>query len=135
MLLQMFAPFIPHITEKLFQMFFVKASNQKSLHLTFLDIENCSYDFEQQAYDMDLIVDIVAAVRKLKSEANLSLKTEIEVLSFDVSAVHIKKYASLVCGVTKAKKIEWVDLQIEESKVETDDSGGIRIFVKVNGND
>jgi valyl-tRNA synthetase len=135
LLLQMLAPFIPHITEKLFQMFFAKSTEKESLHLTILSINSCSFDFSAIASEIDLVVKVVSKVRRLKSEANLSLKTEVEVLCFDATATELKKHESLICGVTKAKKIEWVDLQIKKSKLDTRDSENINISVKTIEND
>jgi len=119
-LLQLFAPFIPHLTEKLFQLFFASKEGVASLHNTILNSERFACDFGGNAELVDDLVEIVADVRKLKSEKQLSLKTElasVEISSADESA--LKSLATLenvLKGVAKAKKIEYLVRKHDEAK-------------------
>ncbi|MFH0898480.1 MAG: class I tRNA ligase family protein [bacterium] len=110
-ILQLYAPFLPHITETLYQLFFKNHEQTKSLHISIFDVNRYAYDFENDAMVVEKILELVSAVRKLKSEQNLSLKTELELLTVyaDDQALldQLKAQASLLVGITKAKTIEF----------------------------
>lgn len=78
-----FAPFMPFITEEIYQSFYKDFEDELSVHKT-------SYpEFVEEFFDEellklgDLFVDIVSTVRKLKSEKNLSMKAEIKELTIE----------------------------------------------------
>lgn len=76
-ILQCFAPFVPHITEKLYHQMFKKHQEPISLHVTNLQnyqLRFCGEIIEQKIV---LLLEIVKEVRKLKTERQLSLKTVI----------------------------------------------------------
>lgn len=78
---KLMAPFTPHITEEVYQLFFKEKETGKevdSLHTSQWP-EFCQEQISENAELIgDLGIDIINAVRKFKSEQNLSLKTEIE---------------------------------------------------------
>ncbi len=76
-LLKMFAPFMPHITEEIYQDYFAKIEGQKSIHNSqYLDLGK-SYD-EELIKQGEEVMKIVAGIRQFKSENKLSLKTFID---------------------------------------------------------
>ncbi len=121
-ILQLFSPFLPHITENLYQSFYKKKEGQNSIHsLTFdksrFNNSRFDFNFEAEANLFNKIIDIVSIVRKLKTKNQLSLKVKIETLNIytkdkDLLEV-IKKEDALIKGITKAKEIVFVENKIE----------------------
>jgi len=83
-LLKMFAPFMPHITEEIYHLYFDKKENVKSIHISnWPEFDKNLVDAKAETAG-DLAVEIVSAVRKEKSSKNLSLKTPVKELVIDV---------------------------------------------------
>ena len=106
-ILQLYAPFIPHITEYLYQHILKDHFKINSIHLTQLqEAEDTDLDIEK---NMQLILNIVAQVRKLKTAQQLSLKTEIAELTIGkLTAEQIKlleQETKLIQGVCKLIKM------------------------------
>lgn len=76
-MLQLFAIYMPHITEEIYMNYFNQFFKEKSIHLTSIGkIEmGCSDDILKNG---DAAVEVISRVRRYKSENNLSLKTEID---------------------------------------------------------
>lgn len=121
-ILQMFAPFLPHITEELFQLLFKETEHAVSIHQTHFDLERYAYEFTDSATAIDVLVAIVGVVRKLKSEQNLSLKVELESLTIHTQDSRIadamKSQEAILKGVTRAKEVNWSVEGVGESKLE-----------------
>ena len=157
-ILQLFAPFLPHITENLYQSFYssihtssLKASpstrdeqSTKSIHsLVFdksrfdksrFDKSQFNYDFEKEAELFNKIIELVSIVRKLKTKNQLSLKVEIETLNIyskdKVLLEVIKKEDALIKGITKTKEIVFKESSLKESSLnKVDDKLFLDIFV------
>ena len=118
-ILQLFAPILPHITEILYQQLFKDKEGEICLHITQLDQKRYDYDYQVQADLMDKIIQIVSLCRKLKTENQLSLKTELKILnvySKDQKLLdEIKKEEKLLLGITKAQAVSYKTKQIKES--------------------
>jgi len=118
-ILQLFAPFVPHVTEKLYQLLFKVQEGQESLHITRLDQKRFVCDFSQSAELIDLVVIVVGTVRKLKSEHQLSLKVELARLSIHLSDTavleQLKSQEKIIAGITQAQEIVYSSEAIEES--------------------
>lgn len=76
--LKLFAPLMPHVTEEVYQLYFHKKENKKSLHLSHWPEFNQELVNEEAELAGDLGVDIINCVRKYKSENKLSLKEELK---------------------------------------------------------
>lgn len=110
-ILKLFAPYFPHITEEIYQDYFAEKEGAKSIHITeFTDLSKYSDDTLLDR--AEFIKDIVAQVRKYKSENNLSLKTEIETLTIKTTIKEIE-FAKSVIGDIKttcsARNVEFVE--------------------------
>ncbi len=80
-ILKLLAPFMPHITEELYQAYFAKKEGKRSIHLSsWPDMEKKLID-ERTELVGDLGVDIISTVRKWKSAQQLSMKAEISQLA------------------------------------------------------
>lgn len=116
-LLQFFAPFMPHITETLYQEVY-RAGEQPagaqntSLHLTCFTALKNAYTYPEAVAGMNTILTVIAHVRKLKSDNQLSLKAEFETLTFATTLENLPALQALIAqqeqlikGITKAKNI------------------------------
>jgi len=110
-ILQLYAPYLPYVTEAIYQELYKKQEQIPSLHQTkFTHIQQV-YQFEHTAHIMQQIVIITANVRKLKTTKQLSLKTALAHLSItldDEALVHnIKLHDQLIRGITQAENISY----------------------------
>jgi valyl-tRNA synthetase len=109
--LQMYAPYLPHIAETLYQSIYRQTVGVPSVHQTrFSDIQqprSCPED-RQCA---ESIIAIVAQVRKLKSDHQLSLKTTVNNLSVGVATEELgeqlRQYDQVIKGVTQALSVDY----------------------------
>lgn len=110
-ILQLYAPFVPHITEMIYQMIYKDLVGIPSLHLTKYEQFQSTYNFQESAVLMQGVLLIISSVRKLKSEAQLSLKTDIAVLTISCSnndfLEKLKTLTPLIKGVTRALTMEY----------------------------
>ncbi len=110
-LLQLFAPFLPHITETLYQAFCKEYEQAVSVHITTFDNKRFAYRYDKATAAIAAVLNVVASVRKLKSEKQLSLKTELASLvicSTDQTVLNaLKVHTTLLCGITKAQGIDF----------------------------
>ncbi len=79
-LLQDFSIFFPFITEEIYQELY---HDNKSIHLT--EIKQLNYDFKDEAFNGNKIIEIISQVRGEKSTKNLSLKTPITNLEISLN--------------------------------------------------
>lgn len=78
-MIKCFAIYIPHITEEIYQGYFVKFEPEKSIHRSQILPISISNTFGELEYQIGKIaIKIISELRKYKSENNLSLKAEIE---------------------------------------------------------
>ena len=80
-LLQDFSVFFPFITEEIYQDIY---HDMKSVHIT--EIKPLDYSFDNESLNGDLMCEIISAVRREKSNKNLSLKTIVKELNIDCSS-------------------------------------------------
>lgn len=125
-LLQMFAPFIPHITETLYQMLFKATERTDSLHLTAFDNDRFDYTFEASRSTVQTLLALVASVRKLKSENQRSLKTDLHKLIIHTNdetlKAAFKPLEPLITGITKAATLEYQGVEKQETTL-VDENG------------
>jgi len=78
--LKLIAPIMPHITEEIYQLFFVQKESSKSIHLSSWPSYHKELIDEKAELVGDLGLDIIDTVRKYKSEHKLSMKEELKEL-------------------------------------------------------
>ncbi len=117
--LKLFAPIMPHITEEIYQLYFAKKENKKSIHVS--DWPECDADLidEEAEKTGELLEYIVDAARKAKSEQNLSLKEPIKriVLKSKLPESRFEKIKNDILNITKSEEIEYEELP-ENSKAD-----------------
>ena len=73
----MFAPFMPHITEEIYQDYYAEKENQVSIHVSgYLNLGEAKDENFVKAGDE--VMQIVSGIRQFKSENKISLKTFIK---------------------------------------------------------
>jgi valyl-tRNA synthetase len=109
-ILQLYAPYLPYVTEELYLNIYAKHLESSSIHQTRFSLIQVKFNFADSAQLMDQINNLIAQVRKLKSSHQLSLKTGLTeiVISCDNSQVaQIKPHEQLIRGITQATKISY----------------------------
>jgi valyl-tRNA synthetase len=126
-LLQLYAPYLPHATETLYQELYRKHEAIASIHQTRYQSVQIPYVFENQAAAMRTVIDVVVQVRKLKTERQLSLKTALATLHVFAPTQAIcealAEHDQLIRGITQAIKINYKENNDQISQMtETDGS-------------
>jgi valyl-tRNA synthetase len=124
-ILKLFAPILPFITETLYQALFVPIEVSGSIHNSQWPIVNESLLNVIADVHGETLIDIATAVRRYKSESNISLGTELKRLQLatnDLSVAKMLQEASAdIMSVTRARQLvvkESLDADIEEVKAE-----------------
>lgn len=116
-ILKLFSPFVPHICDELYSnIFSEKFEKIKSVNSRNSWPNEKNYPFvENIKNNGDKIVNIIAKIRKYKSDNNLSMKSEIELIKISDNS-DLTNFLDDLENVTNAKKI---DFEISENhKVE-----------------
>ena len=120
-LLQMFAPFIPHITETLYQLLFKQAEGVASIHISTFDGARFDYNFPAASTTVQTLLLIVAAVRKLKSESQRSLKADLQTLTIYTNnkelVTALQPLEPLITGITRAAELKYQSHMDEASRL------------------
>ena len=120
-LLQLFAPYLPYVTETIYHELYKKSVGVASIHQT--KFENIQKDmpFKAAQETMAIVIRIISEVRKLKTNQQLSLKTSLTSLTIssenDVKN-RLSPYEQLLKGVTQAEKIEFSNKKVESVLIE-----------------
>lgn len=119
-ILKLIAPYLPHITEEIYQEYFKEQAH--SIHKAEYPkiITLSSINTNDLLTSMQVTLDIVEQIRRYKSESQISMGAEIEVIHISCSAkerLMIQQFEDDLIGVTKAKKIERVEGDLLEIKV------------------
>ncbi len=133
-ILQLFAPFVPFVTDALYQRLYKVTEKNVSLHITTLDEKRFDYSFDQSVQAIQLALSVVASVRKLKSEKQLSLKTELSNLVIygeNTLQTLLAQQEILLKGVTKSAGIQYQTDLLEAEYMEQDGEMFIA-HIKVN---
>lgn len=110
-ILQLYAPFVPHITEALYQLIYKDKYKTNSIHQLRFNKVQKFYEFKDSIDAMNHILEVVDQVRKLKTANQLSLKTELAELIICTNSNNLteifKENSNLLKGVTKAQNIAY----------------------------
>jgi valyl-tRNA synthetase len=122
-ILQMYAPFVPYVTEAIYGNLYKGQYKHVSIHTTqFTDVHIPVKN--QQAVDvMQAVLAVVTAMRQLKAEHALSLKVEVAELTLSASEeilAHLRWQEQLLKGITRARNIVYVQAGGEQKLEERD---------------
>lgn len=111
-ILQLYAPYLPFVTEAIYGLVYQHSYRVSSIHKTRFIDEQILFTFAPQKQLMDVVLAIVMHVRKLKSEKQLSLKTDLQELIVNVAAHDIvpllQGQEALIKGATRALQVQFV---------------------------
>src|SRR5258708_37147623 len=75
--IKLFAPILPHITEQIYQSLFAAIEGQGSIHNTRWPIADVSFLSDTADAAGKALIEVATAVRRYKSETNISLGAEL----------------------------------------------------------
>lgn len=121
-ILKMLAPFMPHITEEIYQMdnYFVRYCDSKSVHLTLWPKELLKIDREIEQ-GARLMLEIISQVRKYKSDKKIGLGTKISrvgVFCAGDKKIALEPFLEDIKSTTRAEEIIFSSKEKEQSNVE-----------------
>jgi valyl-tRNA synthetase len=129
-IVKLFAPILPYITETIYQALFVPLEGEGSIHTGHWPLVIESLLSEKADAAGEALIEIATAVRRYKSESNISLGTELKRLQLATNdaaiASMLQEARADIISVTRARQIEVresLDSGLEEVKAE----GGIRV--------
>ncbi len=125
-ILQLYSPFVPHITEHLYSKMYKNNFKEESIHQTRFEAVQITDKFIDSAAHIELVIALVNQVRKLKSENKLSLKTDLETLkiysdNIDVLKI-LKNNQQVFSGITRSKSIEYISGNLEADSLFSENS-------------
>ena len=113
-ILQLYAPYLPHITETMYQELYAQQEAVQSIHQTRYQEVQIPYVFADETETINDVIAIATQVRKLKSEKQLSLKTPLTTMNVFVQMAvlsekldQLKQHDQLIRGVTQAVAITY----------------------------
>jgi len=110
--LKLFAPFLPHVTEAIYQALFAERDGAMSIHVSQWPQPDARFADDAAGAFGETLVEIATAVRRYKSERGLSLGAEVGPLLLgtrDVTlAEHCRAAAQDLVSVTRAQRVEVV---------------------------
>jgi valyl-tRNA synthetase len=117
--IKLFAPFLPHITEEIYIGLFARDPQGESVHTSAWPVPDPSLEDNEAEFLGQILVEISTAVRRYKSERNLTLGTELarlqlvsvhdaQLVEGTESAVLSSSAESDLKSITRAKVIEVV---------------------------
>jgi valyl-tRNA synthetase len=77
-MVKLFAPFLPYVTEQIYLDLFAEHGEQRSLHLTRWPQARADWASAEAESAGEILLEVVTAVRRYKSEASISLGTELD---------------------------------------------------------
>jgi valyl-tRNA synthetase len=133
-LIKLFAPYLPFITEEIYQGLFADVESCQSIHISTWP-SSIHIPVDIKAEDIGkVLVEIATVVRRFKSEQNLSLGTELDRLQLitDQSTIaeNLRAASIDIKSITRARSIELVD-QFDAGLVELPTNGTISIAINI----
>ena len=123
-ILQLYAPYMPHITETIYQLIYEKET-KNSIHHTKFDDTQSAYIFEESKKLAQQLIGVIAHVRKLKTEQQLSLKVPLKSLTIymqdDILREQLQKHEQLLRGVTHSEKLAYKTKTKDSSELKSVD--------------
>ena len=112
-LLKLFAPFLPFVTEEIYQAIFASHEGCDSIHTTLWPQPIAVLENGQAEQLGEVLVGIATAVRRYKSEHSLPLSTELDRLQLATGqpslADSLKEAVIDLSSITRARQIEVVE--------------------------
>lgn len=121
-ILQLYAPFVPFITETIYQKLYRNHEKMQSIHQTRFADYQIPLNYPASAHTIGQLIGVIALIRKLKSEHQFSLKAPIDVLVIYHESQEqlqaIGAYEQLIKGVTHASEVMYKNESLENAHLE-----------------
>ena len=122
--LKMFAPYIPHITEEVYQELFRSTDGAKSIHISGFPTP-VEFDGAEEATQAgESLIELVTLVRTYKSKHNYSMKLPISTLTIACSTelqTALESVISDIKAITQSSNVVFSDLLTEPAEDKTND--------------
>jgi valyl-tRNA synthetase len=120
--LQLLAPFTPHVAEEIYQTLYAEAMKHKSIHSTLWPIfDEKQVDEEAEKYG-NLVTTLISQIRREKSDNKMPLNTPIKLLRIYAenqnNALILNQAAKDIVGTCKTGKIEILTKKGEGKELE-----------------
>jgi len=124
-IIQMYAPYLPFVTEKLYQEIYRPAFNNPSIHRTLFSEIQKQHQYETNTTIIDNLLTIITGIRKLKSTNQLSLGAALAELVIYTENAELKtaitNNQAIIAGIARAQKISVSDQPINSSIKKTEE--------------
>lgn len=121
-ILQLYAPYLPYITEAVYDVVYKKHENVESIHQTKFDSIQKPYSFPESVKIAETLISAITQVRKLKTQQQLSLKTELATLTLCAENERdlniLKHHEQLIKGASRATNIEYRTAPLAQALLE-----------------
>ncbi|TET05874.1 valine--tRNA ligase [Candidatus Dependentiae bacterium] len=125
-ILQLYAPYVPYVTEAIYQLLYKEHVGIASIHQTRFSKVQQLFVFKKGAKSTEKLLEIVSQVRKLKSKQQLSLKTKLATLTIYVADIDnyyfLQEQEQLIKGVTQAQKVHFKQEERDEQRLKQQDN-------------
>ncbi len=109
-MVKLFAPFLPHVTETIYQGLFAAVEGNASVHRARWPLADGTLLDDLAEAAGEALIEVATAVRRYKSEHNLSLSTEIARLQLAPTAAELaallQEATDDLRSITRARRIE-----------------------------
>ncbi len=125
--IKLFAPFIPHVTEEIYQGHFRTHDGAKSIHLARWPTVHEEWRDVAAQQSGDLLVEVLSGVRKFRSDHKLGMKSPVRFLTICCPRETRRKIEDGILDLraaANAQEIKWVEtagLSWEIEKILTED--------------
>ena len=111
-ILKLLAPVTPHVTEEIYQLYFRKNERSKSIHVSDWPRFDSSFVDRNAEKVGDIAVDVIASIRKFKSENSISLAEPLRYVTIDSNRVK-----PVLKDIQKTMRIENIRIGRAKGKV------------------
>ncbi len=109
-ILKLFAPFLPYITEEIYGALFAEADGSASIHIAQWPTANEAFVDDKADVAGETLIEVATAVRRYKSESNISVGTQLQRLQLATDepaiAEMLRAAKADIISVTRARQVE-----------------------------
>jgi valyl-tRNA synthetase len=128
--IKLLAPILPYITETIYQALFVTIEGEGSIHTSDWPVAIESLLSERADAAGEVLIEVATAIRRYKSESNISLGTELKRVQLATTdseiARMLQEARADIMSVTRARQIE-VRESLDGDLVVVKTEGGIKL--------
>lgn len=113
-LVKLFAPIIPHITEELYQQFLKQKEFPKSIHLSQWPEANEEFANAVLEEKSAILIEIISGMRKKKVEKNIKLYESVKNFTVSIPSEHKEFFEKITGDLKNLAQAENVKIEISE---------------------